>query len=127
MSFQVISSHFKSFQVISSHIKSYQVISSHLKSFKVISSHFILCHFMSLHVKSYHSCQIMSVVCQLGPFPGKHSLKSGGGSGRAPPPPRVKYVFLSLWQQLFSQAEGKNVGANTRLSQTDLGSRIPTS
>jgi hypothetical protein len=41
-----------------------------------------------------------------GPFPCKHSVKSGGGAGWGR---GVKYVFLSLRRQLHCLAEGKNI------------------
>jgi hypothetical protein len=55
-----------------------------------------------IHVKSCHSCQIMSFV--IGTLiPGQNSLKSERGG--------VKCVFLGLWRQLRCQAEGKNTTA----------------
>jgi hypothetical protein len=67
-----------------------------------------------IHVKSCSSCQIMSFLsnyvilvksCQsFGPFPVKHSLKSGGRGGEGGV---VKYVFLCLRRQLRCLAEGK--------------------
>jgi hypothetical protein len=56
-----------------------------------------------IHVKS---CQIMSFMSNhaIHDF-SRNSVKSGGGGGRG----GVKYVFLSLRQQLRCLAEGKNV------------------
>jgi hypothetical protein len=67
-----------------------------------------------IHVKSCHSCQIMSLMSNhvshllFGPFPGKHSVKSGG-EGRGGEGGGVKKVFLSLRRQLRCLAEGKKI------------------
>jgi hypothetical protein len=86
-------------------------MSNHFKSYQLCQ----IMSFMSNHVinvKSCFQCQIMSFMSTyvshllFGPFPGKHSVKSGGegrgGEGRG-----VKKVFLSLRRQLRCLAEGK--------------------
>jgi hypothetical protein len=80
-----------SFHVVKS--LSVNVIIGHIMSFYLIKCYFISYHVILCHIMSYH------IMCHWD-FSDHLLTKSGGG---------VKYVFLGLWRQLRSQAEGKNI------------------